>query len=186
MGKDYMRTATEIDALVTKWSGLPLFVTRRMFLHRLSPAQLHAVGGTEELVAVGFVGLFQAAKKYDPAWLSPKTGKPATFQTFAILCIRHAIYGHVQKNLKHVAVSLDALEPEQRLALEPAVEDPPDMDIWAALSRLHPRQAKIIDLHFRADLPISEIAQQLGVSGTRVRQLLELALHRLEGMLSPS
>jgi RNA polymerase sigma factor (sigma-70 family) len=181
-----MPSAAEIDDLVTQWSGLPVWTVRRKFLPWMSPEQIHAVGGADELVGVGFFGLFQAAKLYDPGRLSPKTGLPATFQTFAIMCIRHAINGHVKKNLRHVAVSLDGMEPSRRQAIEPAAHEEPDISIWECVRRLNQRQVRVITLRFRAGFSLEEIGQQLGISHQRVQQIHEQALRALEAMLTVS
>jgi RNA polymerase sigma factor (sigma-70 family) len=59
-------------------------------------------------------------------------------------------------------------------------------DLADALSRLPARQRACVVLHYYADLPVSEISEQLGISTGTAKRHLHDARGRLSDQLGPS
>jgi RNA polymerase primary sigma factor len=79
---------------------------------------------------------------------------------------------------------LDYLADENRLGPEQETfENALRSNVEAALSKLKPREAKILRLYYGLEgeeaMTLEEIGQQLGVTRERVRQIKERALARL-------
>jgi RNA polymerase sigma-70 factor, ECF subfamily len=65
-----------------------------------------------------------------------------------------------------------------------AIEDPePLVDLLAAMRRLSPAQRAAVYLHYRADLPVREVARILGSTGAAVRVNLMRGRRRLADLL---
>lgn len=67
---------------------------------------------------------------------------------------------------------------ETTLANEPAARE-----VWASLTSLTPDQRAVVYLFYRADLPVAEIAERLGMSRPSVRMHLMRARRRLAPQL---
>ena len=68
-----------------------------------------------------------------------------------------------------------------------AVEDPePTADLMVALRRLTPSQRASVYLHYRADLPVREVAQVMGTSSAAVKVHLMRGRRRLAELLRES
>ncbi len=76
-----------------------------------------------------------------------------------------------------------AAEPAEVASPESAVAE--HLDVVAALAQLPPQQRACTVLRFYDDLPVAEIADQLGLGVGTVKRYLSLATHRLEGLLGP-
>jgi RNA polymerase sigma factor (sigma-70 family) len=70
-------------------------------------------------------------------------------------------------------------EPEDQ-AIHDTVED---TDMLEALKRLTPTQRAAVYLHYRADLPVRDVARMLGTSSAVVRVHLMRGRRRLAGLL---
>lgn len=157
----------------------------------------------EDLVAAARLGMLEGAARFEPArgfafatychWYAtdrvrrlvkhelgrglkvPMNGelvKPSVGSIDAAYRVGGAEY-HRQARLT-VADSLAAPEPD----------GPPPLpaDFWErAVKALNGRAGRALALHFRDGLTYAEIAQQLGVSRTRVGQIVARALRRLQG-----
>ena len=67
------------------------------------------------------------------------------------------------------------------------VEDPePAADLMAALRRLTPSQRASVYLHYRADLPVREVARVMGTSTAAVKVHLMRGRRRLAALLRES
>jgi RNA polymerase sigma-70 factor (ECF subfamily) len=65
-----------------------------------------------------------------------------------------------------------------------AIDDPePFVDLLAAMRRLSPAQRAAVYLHYRADLPVRDIARILGTTGAAVRVNLMRGRRRLADLL---
>jgi RNA polymerase sigma factor (sigma-70 family) len=68
---------------------------------------------------------------------------------------------------------------------EAAVDGPePDVDIWAAVGTLPPKQRAAVTLRYASDLPHAEIATALGCSPEAARRSLHEGLKRLRKELA--
>ena len=73
------------------------------------------------------------------------------------------------------------------LETDRTVEDPgPAADLMAALRRLTPSQRASVYLHYRADLPVREVAQIMGTSIAAVKVHLMRGRRRLAALLRES
>jgi len=70
-----------------------------------------------------------------------------------------------------------------RLGEPRAEEKPTDLDLAAAVRALPPRQRTAICLYYLADLPVSEVAQLMGVTAGTVKSHLADARGRLSHLL---
>lgn len=176
-------------------------------LHLLDFAAAHwsrryPVLDRDDLRQAAFFGLRRAAETWDPFHPSG-----ASFSTFAFHGLRDAIQqslphilGVVRVPKRHafphpVVASFDDNAPEpqdESTACDPselasAAED--RERVRAALGKLHPRDALVAELRFGingAGRPhtFAEIAERLGVTGERVRQIEARALSRLRAALA--
>lgn len=154
----------------------------------------------EDLHSCAFPGLRRAAELFDSAHPSG-----ATFSTWAFSSIRDAIQRELPSLLGIVRVPKhptaprpsvasfddDAPEPEDEGTTCPvaaAVGSELRERVRSALNRLTPRRdAQVIAWHFGLDGPpltLGEIAEALGCTAERVRQLESRALARLRGLLT--
>lgn len=61
--------------------------------------------------------------------------------------------------------------------------EPGAREVWASLTNLTPDQRAVVYLFYRADLPVAEISERLGMSGPSVRMHLMRARRRLAPQL---
>lgn len=147
------------------------------------------------------MGLVRAAERYDPAHPSG-----ATFSTWAFSSIRDAIQRELPSLLGVVRIPKhptaprpsvasfddDAPEPEDDGTTCPvatAVGSELRERVRSALNQLRPRDALVAELRFGingAGRPhtLVEIAERLGVTGERVRQIEARALSKLRDLLA--
>ena len=154
----------------------------------------------EDLVAQGYIGLVQAAQRFDPT-------KGYQFSTLAVSCIWASIqreFIRKQRFHKHKAnyntVSLDA--PIRQGKYEKRVIDFKDtfgkwdndlrivedrLFIQYMLGRIPEKQRRVIELYFglngNREHTQDEIASILGVSQVHVCRLLKKGLQRLKGAM---
>ena len=84
-------------------------------------------------------------------------------------------------DLKEASRQTELLESDR------TAEDPePAADLMAALRRLSPSQRASVYLHYRADLPVREVAQVMGTSSAAVRVHLMRGRRRLAELLRES
>jgi RNA polymerase sigma factor (sigma-70 family) len=165
--------ADAVAELCRQWSGLPSNVARR-FRATMTPAELRAAGGMDELVSVGFWFLLRAARNFDPA-------RGFQFSTLAFTCVLRGIAMHAKKK-----------RPSFRpLEYEPG-DDGAGMDkatgaidararVAELMRYLSPRQRRIIKARFFQGRELYEIGQELGVCRERVRQIEKAAIGRMRG-----
>ena len=88
----------------------------------------------------------------------------------------------VQRAVKHLRRERMRVERE-RLMLPEDLEHLPDPDVVRAVRTLSPMQRAAIVLHYWADEPVAEIARDLGVSESTVKQHLHRARKHLAVLL---
>lgn len=76
----------------------------------------------------------------------------------------------------------DATRPLDTDSLEPT-RDPAASVVWSSLTALTPDQRAVVYLFYRADLPVREIANRLGISGPAVRMHLTRGRRKLKPQL---
>ncbi|MCI8916282.1 MAG: RNA polymerase sporulation sigma factor SigE [Oscillospiraceae bacterium] len=150
--------------------------------------------GIEDLISIGTIGLIKAVETYKPA-------KNIKLATYASRCIENEILMHLRKNAnRRGEVSLD--EPlntdwdgnELLLSdvlgtdsdsIEKPIEDDVDRDLlFTAITRLSPRERRIITMRFgldgRRERTQKEVADQLGISQSYISRLEKRIIDRLK------
>ena len=150
--------------------------------------------GIEDLISIGTIGLIKAVETYKPA-------KNIKLATYASRCIENEILMHLRKNAnRRGEVSLD--EPlntdwdgnELLLSdvlgtdsdsIEKPIEDDVDRDLlFTAITRLSPRERRIITMRFgldgRRECTQKEVADQLGISQSYISRLEKRIIDRLK------
>ncbi len=123
----------------------------------------------EDLEQEGMIGLLKAADKF-------KDDKGAKFSTYATYWIKKYILTAVDKERKHSLNSTNLNEEitkdKKTSTIKPSanIEFPSDM----------PENEKVVlTMLYEEELTLKEIAEELGISRERVRQLKEKGLRRL-------
>ena len=147
----------------------------------------------EDLISIGTIGLIKAVNTFDPA-------KKIKLATYASRCIENEVLMFLRRNSRTtVEVSLD--EPLKtdwdgnELLLSDVLGTDPDVVyrsmeenaerqmLFAALSRLPPREQKIMTLRFglggRPEMTQKEVADQMGISQSYISRLEKRILSRL-------
>ena len=147
----------------------------------------------EDLISIGTIGLIKAVNTFDPA-------KKIKLATYASRCIENEVLMFLRRNSRtKVEVSLD--EPlntdwdGNELLLSDVLGTDPDVVyrsmeenaerqmLFAALSRLPPREQKIMTLRFglggRPEMTQKEVADQMGISQSYISRLEKRILSRL-------
>jgi len=149
----------------------------------------------EDLISIGTIGLIKAVNTFDPA-------KKIKLATYASRCIENEVLMFLRRHSRtKVEISLD--EPLKtdwdgnELLLSDVLGTDPDMVsrsmeehaerqmLFAALSRLNPREQKIMNLRFglsgQPEMTQKEVADVLGISQSYISRLEKRILHRLQG-----
>ena len=149
----------------------------------------------EDLISIGTIGLIKAVNTFDPQ-------KKIKLATYASRCIENEVLMFLRRfSRTRVEVSLD--EPLKtdwdgnELLLSDVLGTDGDIVCWgmeesaerqmlfAALSRLSPREQKIMNLRFglggQPEMTQKEVADVLGISQSYISRLEKRILHRLHG-----
>lgn len=183
----------QIDRLVRENEKLVQYQVNR-YLKR------YAVRGMEreDLVSWGLLGLVQAARVWDPA--------RGAFSTVACRAIDWMLLRGAGREWKPeqaaATVSLDELlsaqEPagqRDRLVDRLAADEHVERDhmaretraaVRAAVEKLPPFERHVIERHFYEDVPITRVADELGVSRQRASERQRKALRQLRATLDLS
>jgi RNA polymerase sigma-70 factor (ECF subfamily) len=96
--------------------------------------------------------------------------------------VRTVALNSVRHGWRHASVvrRYQARVPGQQ---QPVEVDPEHVAIVTALRQLDPAQRDVVVLHYLADLPVGEVAAQLGVPEGTVKSRLSRARGRLAGLL---
>ena len=130
--------------------------------------------GIEDLVQEGTIGVWEAWQRFDE-------NKGAQFSTYAVYWIKKRMLallereiGRPESALEQPDIIEDSEEPEphpSRRAIQADVN---------LLSDLPPLEREIILYSYRDNLPLNAIAEMLGISRERVRQLRAKAQRRIK------
>jgi len=129
----------------------------------------------EDLVQEGFLGLFEAEKRFDPS-------KKIKFSTYAFYWIKKRILEAIQKEKIQ---SLNSVELNEEILKNSVIEkiyeyENGDLDISSLNRNLSPLEQKIFKLHFQQKMPLSQIAKELGIRREKVRQTKQLLLRKIK------
>ena len=162
------------DYLVGKYKGLVRQKARTMYL----------IGGeTDDLIQEGMIGLFKAVQNYD-------SGKEASFQTFARLCIDRQLYKAVSgsNRQKHQPLNtyVSLSQEEGTDHLEELWEQSPETiviarenvdDLETQIRRcLSPLENQVLELYLLGE-DYSQISKTLG----KTKKSVDNALQRIKG-----
>jgi len=142
-----------------------------------SVAGKYAVYGVsfDDLVQEGLMGLFEAKKNYDP-------GKGAKFSTYATYHIKGNILKYLQKEKKIPVIDADISESEEIIFREKSGKYEYDSETRcnAGIPEDFPEKEKqVLYMLFYEHKTLKEIAENLGFTRERARQLKQKALRRL-------
>ncbi len=149
----------------------------------------------EDLISIGTIGLIKAVNTFDPQ-------KKIKLATYASRCIENEVLMFLRRHSRtRLEISLD--EPLKtdwdgnELLLSDVLGTDPDMVtrsmeenadrqmLFAALSRLSPREQKIMHLRFglgdQPEMTQKEVADVLGISQSYISRLEKRILSRLHG-----
>ena len=149
--------------------------------------------GLEDLVSIGTIGLSKAVNTFDPE-------KKSKLATYASRCIENEVLMHLRRTSKtRMEVSLDeplridwdgnelllsdVLGTESDLVYRDLEEHAERQQLSSALSRLSPRERKIMQLRYglngSREMTQKEVADQLGISQSYISRLEKRILGRL-------
>ena len=141
--------------------------------------------GVEDLISIGTIGLIKAINTFNPE-------KNIKLATYASRCIENEILMYLRRNSKtKLEVSID--EPlnvnwdGNELLLSDILEDETEKNLLnAAISRLSPRERKIVELRFGLgkeegdEMTQKEVADLLGISQSYISRLEKKIMKRLK------
>jgi RNA polymerase sigma-B factor len=154
----------------------------------------------DDLVQVGAIGLMKAIERFDPE-------RGVDLPAFAVPTISGEIQRHLRDRVAPIRMprreggaagepppaveSLSAAGGDGEVAAQPGVLEPGFAlgEDRAALERafrvLDPRERRVLQLSFFAELPQSRIGRELGISQIHVSRLARRALEKLRAELGP-
>ena len=149
----------------------------------------------EDLIYIGTIGLIKAVNTFDPQ-------KKIKLATYASRCIENEVLMFLRRfSRTRVEVSLDeplktdwdgnelllsdVLGTDGDIVCRGMEESAERQMLFAALSRLSPREQKIMNLRFglggQPEMTQKEVADVLGISQSYISRLEKRILHRLHG-----
>ncbi len=145
-------------------------VTEFLPLVRSIAAKYNKLGiPQEDLEQEGMIGLLEAANNYEE-------NKGAKFSTYATYWIKKYILAAVDKEKKHSLNSMNLNEEitkdEKAAAIKPITN-------FNLPSDMPENEKTVLTMLFQDEFTLKEIAQELGISRERVRQLKEKGLRRM-------
>jgi RNA polymerase sigma factor (sigma-70 family) len=193
-GMQMVRSEREVERLVRDHQKLVGFMVRR-YLQRCF------VGGMEreDLISWGMMGLLQAARAWDPE-------RARSFSTLACKAIERMILRGVSREWKPeraaATVSLDELVFAEEGAGSEArfvdrLADDQDLQrqfldgemqmmVRSALQRLPASERRLIERRFYEETPVTELAEEMGLTRQGVYERQRRVLRQLRATLSAS
>ena len=150
--------------------------------------------GVEDLISIGTIGLIKAVGTYQPA-------KSIKLATYASRCIENEILMHLRKTANQKTelsfdeplntdwdgnelLLSDVLGTEGDLVMKPIEADVDRQLLRQAMSRLSPRERRIITMRFgldgRRERTQKEVADHLGISQSYISRLEKRIIARLK------
>ena len=150
--------------------------------------------GVEDLISIGTIGLIKSINTFNP-------GKNIKLATYASRCIENEILMYLRRNHKtRMEVSIDeplnvdwdgnelllsdVLGTEGDLVMKPIEADVDRQLLRQAMSRLSPRERRIITMRFgldgRRERTQKEVADHLGISQSYISRLEKRIIARLK------
>jgi RNA polymerase sigma factor (sigma-70 family) len=187
-----LRTEAEVSRLVAENEKLVDYMVNR-YLKRFFVGSMER----EDLRSWAMIGLVHAARAWDPA-------RSASFSTLACTAIERMIIRGVRREWKpeeaHATYSLDALiadgDPDggdtrflDRMAGDEQVEErlmqtETELTVRQALEELTPEQRSLIRRHYYEDVPVQQIARDLGLTRQGVYMREKLIFKQLRDRLA--
>jgi len=147
----------------------------------------------QDCVQIGYVGLVQAAQKFDASDYDPKRGSLETlFRSYAYNRIRGAIIDEVRRQtfvrrrgieqgIKFQMLSMDYETNDDAGVLQVGFEENNDawIDIVQAIDILDERESKVI-LGLTIGVSGRELAEDLGITESRISQIAQQARRKLK------
>ena len=151
----------------------------------------------EDLISIGTIGLIKAVNTFDPQ-------KKIKLATYASRCIENEVLMFLRRHSRtRLEVSLDeplktdwdgnelllsdVLGTDADTVCRAMEESAEKQMLFSALSRLNPREQKIMNLRFglsgQPEMTQKEVADVLGISQSYISRLEKRILHRLHGEL---
>jgi RNA polymerase sigma factor (sigma-70 family) len=173
-------TEEERNRTIDAHAGLVRSVARA-FVSRLPPCF-----DLDDLVQEGFIGLIDAADKYDP-------GLNVPFAAYAFYRVRGAICSSVRRSQWANSTMASIFSDGGELMFEPT-SSAPDHDgdlnretrgrqLRAALAEhLTPRERFVVELYFFEGETLLEAGKRLGVNNSRASQINHKALQKLAAL----
>jgi RNA polymerase sigma factor (sigma-70 family) len=127
----------------------------------------------EDLVQEGYIGLLEAAARFDPA-------QNASFETYAAFWIRKHLLQAVDKELKHTQI---VKSDESAVPVAPSRLATDECNSQLNLPDSMPNLEKqVLKLSYGENLTINEIGTELGLTSEKVLRIRSKALRRLRGL----
>ena len=123
----------------------------------------------EDLEQEGMIGLLKAANKYEE-------NKGAKFSTYATYWIKKYILAAVDKERKHSLNSTALNEEITKDKKAITIKSNTNFDLPSDMPE---NEKTVLTLLFKDEFTLKEIAEELGISRERVRQLKEKGLRRM-------
>lgn len=145
-------------------------VTEYLPLVRSIAAKYNKLGiPQEDLEQEGMIGLLEAANKYEE-------DKGAKFSTYATYWIKKYILTAVDKEKKH---SLNSTKLNEEITKDKKTETIKQATNIDLPSDMPENEKTVLTMLFQEEFTLKEIAEELGISRERVRQLKEKGLRRM-------
>lgn len=175
--------------LVEKNLAIVPFIVNKRVAPRFTARELRFIGGTDEIISMGRIVLLRAAQLYRPI-ISPKTGTPVKFVTYAAASLERSLPAKVRQKINGWGTTfddaeiLDELVADDRLPVDQAADaNEQAAHLHDAIAGLPERHAEVIRLrHFRGKKFV-EIAAKLGITHQRAKQIERRALEKLADAL---
>ncbi|MCD6177063.1 MAG: sigma-70 family RNA polymerase sigma factor [Candidatus Cloacimonetes bacterium] len=123
----------------------------------------------EDLEQEGMIGLLKAANKYEE-------NRGAKFSTYATYWIKKYILAAVDKEKKHSLNSTNLNEEITKDKKAAAIKAVTNFDLPSDMPE---NEKTVLTMLFQDELTLKEIAEELGISRERVRQIKEKGLRRM-------
>ncbi|MDD2331250.1 MAG: sigma-70 family RNA polymerase sigma factor [Candidatus Cloacimonetes bacterium] len=129
----------------------------------------------EDLKQESLLGLLDAYQHFDPS-------KQVKFSTYSVFWIKKRILASLSSESRSSlqAVELDENSLEDKFQSKPHPQSHASSEVLSLPSDMPLLEKQILILSFEKQLTIREIAQSLGISNEKVRQIRQKALRRLK------